>query len=233
MIGGAVEQRELLYRLEIQAPATNSRQRPFGRAGGSTSSAKVLGVSHAITVSSLGLVRLGPGSVGRLRLKSRGSGRIQDRSCPAERRLSGAVLQEALPVPVLQRRPAGLDRIPIQQRSSGKKLLCYAEKRTRHSPAAQSFQFLALFRRSWRDSKSESSAFARLRLSRALRKTWMAGTSARSKASSPRPAMTKRVALSPHSDLSMFQKIGVDGPSSTPLSDFRQALGARYWPSGI
>jgi hypothetical protein len=38
--------------------------------------------------------------------------------------------------------------------------LCYAEKRTRHSPAAQSFQFLALFRRSWRDSKSESSAFA-------------------------------------------------------------------------
>ena len=44
------------------------------------------------------------------------------------------------------------------------------------------------------------------------------------------PAMTKKRA---YSDLSMFQKIGVDGPSSTPLSDFRQALGARYCPSGI
>ena len=36
-----------------------------------------------------------------------------------------------------------------------------------------------------------------------------------------------------HSDLSMFQKIGVAGPSSTPLSDLRQTLGARYWPSGM
>jgi hypothetical protein len=36
-----------------------------------------------------------------------------------------------------------------------------------------------------------------------------------------------------YSDLSMFQKIGVAGPSSTPVSDFRQALGARYCPSGI
>ncbi len=37
----------------------------------------------------------------------------------------------------------------------------------------------------------------------------------------------------PHSDLSIFQKIGVAGPSSTPVSDLRQALGARYWPSGM
>ena len=35
-----------------------------------------------------------------------------------------------------------------------------------------------------------------------------------------------------YSLLSMFQKIGVAGPSSTPVSDFRHALGARYWPSG-
>src|SRR5260370_15225483 len=37
----------------------------------------------------------------------------------------------------------------------------------------------------------------------------------------------------PHSDLSIFQKIGVAGPSSTPESDFRPALGARHCPSGI
>ena len=36
-----------------------------------------------------------------------------------------------------------------------------------------------------------------------------------------------------HSDLSIFQKTGVAGPSSTPVSDLRHALGARYWPSGI
>ena len=36
----------------------------------------------------------------------------------------------------------------------------------------------------------------------------------------------------PYSLFSMFQKIGVAGPSSTPVSDLRQALGARYWPSG-
>jgi hypothetical protein len=41
------------------------------------------------------------------------------------------------------------------------------------------------------------------------------------------------LAFQPHSDLSIFQKIGVAGPSSTPLSDFRHALGARYCPSGI
>jgi hypothetical protein len=35
-----------------------------------------------------------------------------------------------------------------------------------------------------------------------------------------------------HSVLSIFQKIGVAGPSSTPVSDLRQALGARNWPSG-
>ncbi len=36
----------------------------------------------------------------------------------------------------------------------------------------------------------------------------------------------------PYSLLSMFQKTGVAGPSRTPVSDFRHALGARYWPSG-
>jgi hypothetical protein len=41
-----------------------------------------------------------------------------------------------------------------------------------------------------------------------------------------------RLAFS-HSDLSMFQKIGVAGPSSTPDSDLRQALGPKYWPSGM
>lgn len=41
-----------------------------------------------------------------------------------------------------------------------------------------------------------------------------------------------RAALAPYSLLSMFQKIGVAGPSSTPVSDFRQALGIVYWPSG-
>jgi len=39
--------------------------------------------------------------------------------------------------------------------------------------------------------------------------------------------------IAPHSDLSMFQNTGVAGPSSTPVSDFRHALGARYCPSGI
>jgi hypothetical protein len=37
----------------------------------------------------------------------------------------------------------------------------------------------------------------------------------------------------PYSDLSIFQKIGVAGPSSTPESDLRQPLGSRYWPSGM
>jgi hypothetical protein len=37
----------------------------------------------------------------------------------------------------------------------------------------------------------------------------------------------------PHSDLSIFQNTGVAGPSSTPVSDFRHAFGARYCPSGI
>jgi hypothetical protein len=36
-----------------------------------------------------------------------------------------------------------------------------------------------------------------------------------------------------HSDLSIFQNTGVAGPSSTPVSDFRHAFGARYCPSGI
>jgi hypothetical protein len=37
----------------------------------------------------------------------------------------------------------------------------------------------------------------------------------------------------PYSDLSMFQKIGVAGPSSTPVRDLRHALGALYCPSGM
>ena len=54
-----------------------------------------------------------------------------------------------------------------------------------------------------------------------LAKTWMAGTS---------PAMTKEW---PYSLLSTFQKIGVAGPSSTPVIDFRQALGIVNCPSGM
>ena len=38
---------------------------------------------------------------------------------------------------------------------------------------------------------------------------------------------------SPHSFLSIFQNTGVAGPSSTPVSDFRHAAGAMYWPSGM
>ncbi|HEX8026919.1 MAG TPA: hypothetical protein VF491_00580 [Vicinamibacterales bacterium] len=44
----------------------------------------------------------------------------------------------------------------------------------------------------------------------------MAGTS---------PGHSYCVKLQAYSDLSTFQKIGVAGPSSTPDSDFRQALG--------
>jgi len=36
-----------------------------------------------------------------------------------------------------------------------------------------------------------------------------------------------------YSLLSMFQKIGVAGPSKTPVSDLRQPLASRYWPSGM
>lgn len=36
-----------------------------------------------------------------------------------------------------------------------------------------------------------------------------------------------------HSALSTFQKIGVAGPSSTPVIDLRQALGIVNWPSGM
>jgi len=48
----------------------------------------------------------------------------------------------------------------------------------------------------------------------------------------PRCARTRWLAITtaietapPYSVLSMFQKIGVAGPSSTPVSDLRQALG--------
>src|SRR5262249_42673606 len=46
---------------------------------------------------------------------------------------------------------------------------------------------------------------------------------------SPAPALRQ----TPYSDLSIFQKIGVAGPSSTPLSDLRHALGMRNCPSGM
>jgi hypothetical protein len=36
-----------------------------------------------------------------------------------------------------------------------------------------------------------------------------------------------------HSVFSIFQKTGVAGPPSTPVSDFRHALGWRNCPSGI
>src|SRR6266436_8063251 len=39
-------------------------------------------------------------------------------------------------------------------------------------------------------------------------------------------------AMHPYSLLSIFQKTGVAGPSITPVSDFRQAVGMRYCPSG-
>jgi|tagenome__1003787_1003787.scaffolds.fasta_scaffold20978706_2 hypothetical protein len=50
----------------------------------------------------------------------------------------------------------------------------------------------------------------------------------------PRVIETKRAkdAPCPYSDLSTFQNTGVAGPSSTPVSDLRHALGAKYWPSG-
>src|SRR5436190_23988901 len=51
-----------------------------------------------------------------------------------------------------------------------------------------------------------------------------------------RPADTSEIATvgaRPHSDLAIFQKTGVAGPSSTPERDFLQALGALYCPSGM
>ena len=36
-----------------------------------------------------------------------------------------------------------------------------------------------------------------------------------------------------YSDLSIFQNTGVAGPPSTPVSDFRHALGAIYCPRGM
>ena len=91
----------------------------------------------------MGLGRLGGSSIGWLRSKSRGFGWIQDRNCPAKRRLSRTILQETLSLPVLQRCSAGMDKLRIHQRRSGKKVLCFAEKRTRYSPATETFRFLA------------------------------------------------------------------------------------------
>ena len=98
------------------------------------------GESHAITVSSLG-VRFGDSDIGWLRSKSRGAGWIQNRNCETERRLSGAILQETLSLPVFQRCPAGLDQLRINKRRSGTKLLRSAEKRTPYSSPAK-IQFL-------------------------------------------------------------------------------------------
>src|SRR5436305_81060 len=47
------------------------------------------------------------------------------------------------------------------------------------------------------------------------------------------PILTRLALAQPHSDLSIFQNTGVAGPPSTPVSDFRHALGAMYCPSGI
>src|SRR5665648_1234529 len=90
------------------------------------------GESHAITVSSLG-VRFGDSDIGWLWSKSRGAGWIQNRNCKTERRLSGAILQETLSLPVFQRCPAGLDQLRINKRRSGTKLLRSAEKCTPYS----------------------------------------------------------------------------------------------------
>jgi hypothetical protein len=98
------------------------------------------GESHAITVSSLG-VRFGDSDIGWLRSKSRGAGWIQNRNCETERRLSGAILQETLSLPVFQRYPAGLDQLRVNKRRSGTKLLCRAERRALDSSPAK-IQFL-------------------------------------------------------------------------------------------
>jgi hypothetical protein len=46
-------------------------------------------------------------------------------------------------------------------------------------------------------------------------------------------AVADRRVESDYSFFSIFQKIGVAGPSRTPESDVRHALGMRYWPRGI
>ena len=46
-------------------------------------------------------------------------------------------------------------------------------------------------------------------------------------------AQKRSLLTGPHSDLSIFQNTGVAGPPSTPVSDFRHALGAMYCPSGM
>src|SRR5260370_955867 len=72
-----------------------------------------------------------------------------------------------------------------------------------------------------------------LSLSLPLRhRTFCGRTGARSRQRIIAAAPRSLSGIGPHSDLSIFQKIGVAGPSSTPESDFRQALGARYCPSG-
>lgn len=56
----------------------------------------------------------------------------------------------------------------------------------------------------------------------------------------PDPKRSYAIALPPlvvsglaaYSFLSTFQNIGVAGPSITPVSDLRHALGAWNWPSG-
>ena len=66
---------------------------------------------------------------------------------------------------------------------------------------------------------------------RAFRGRPGAGTRQRIVAAAPRrPSGVDRA---PHSVLSIFQNTGVAGPSSTPVSDFRHALGAMYCPSGM
>ena len=86
MIGDAVEQRAIGLLCEFES----ERRQPvldnvlFVRPGWRLFGERI-GVSHAITVRSLGLARFGGRSVDRLRFESRRSGRVQDRSCPAKR----------------------------------------------------------------------------------------------------------------------------------------------------
>ena len=86
MIGDAVEQRAIGLLCEFES----ERRQPvldnvlFVRPGSRLFGERI-GVSHAITVRSLGLARFGGSYPGRLRFEPRGSGRVEDRSRPAKR----------------------------------------------------------------------------------------------------------------------------------------------------
>jgi len=86
MIGDAVEQRaiELLCGFESERGQPVLDNFLFVRPGSRLFNERI-GVSHAITVRSLGLARFGGSYPRWLRFESRGSGRLQDRSRPAKR----------------------------------------------------------------------------------------------------------------------------------------------------